>query len=572
MPKGGQHTHLSVCPVEPCLPQAAKGVFMKSKILLLGILVSFVVNAQNITNTLGTSGIFTIKDNTTTFLSLNQTTGDLTLGRKLILPFAPAGSQNGAIFVGSTRFIHNYAPVGVDGYNTFVGLNSGNFTMIGPSANFASDNTGVGYGALSVLYSGYDNSALGFGALGSNTTGYNNSAFGSFSLISNLSGYQNSAFGMGSLKSNYMGFQNSAFGEFALASNVTGFSNSAFGFNSLYNNNGVYNSAFGFKSLYNNSSSDASAFGSYSLTSNTSGEVNSAFGTFSLSGNTTGSHNSAFGFMTLNANTVGSNNSAFGESSLYSNTTSGDNSAFGQSSLYYNLDGFGNSAFGKMALYNNTSGYINSSFGVNSLSSNTTGYQNSAFGSSSGYTVTTGSNLTLLGFGSEPTTGTTSNQITLGNGFVTSLRCNVTTITSLSDARDKKNIKDLNLGVEFLMMIKPRLFNWDKREWYENNVSDGSMIQETQTAGFIAQELDEVQNSEDAAWLNLVLKDNPEKWEATPGNLLPVMVKAIQELKAENEALKEKVDSLRMIEERIAALEKTIHRQEELIEVKSVER
>ena len=43
---------------------------------------------------------------------------------------------------------------------------------------------------------------------------------------------------------------------------------------------------------------------------------------------------------------------------------------------------------------------------------------------------------------------------------------------------------------------------------------------------------------QNAEWLNLVLKDNPEKWEATPGNLLPIMVKAIQDLKKENDELK----------------------------------
>ncbi len=109
------------------------------------------------------------------------------------------------------------------------------------------------------------------------------------------------------------------------------------------------------------------------------------------------------------------------------------------------------------------------------------------------------------------------------------------TITSLSDKRDKKNIKDLSLGLDFITKLKPRQFNWDKRDWYEEGISDGSKMQETPTAGFIAQEFDEVQNSEHAEWLNLVLKDNPDKWEATYGNLLPVMVKAIQELKEEND-------------------------------------
>jgi hypothetical protein len=94
---------------------------------------------------------------------------------------------------------------------------------------------------------------------------------------------------------------------------------------------------------------------------------------------------------------------------------------------------------------------------------------------------------------------------------------------------------DLSLGINFLMKLKPRIYNWDKREWYEGNKSDGSKMQETPTAGFIAQELNEAQTTENAEWLNLVLKDNPEKWEATPGNLFPVVVKAIQELKQEKD-------------------------------------
>jgi hypothetical protein len=83
-------------------------------------------------------------------------------------------------------------------------------------------------------------------------------------------------------------------------------------------------------------------------------------------------------------------------------------------------------------------------------------------------------------------------------------------------------------------------------------------MKEEPTAGFIAQEFDEVQKTENAEWLNLVLKDNPEKWEATYGNLLPVMVKAIQELSIKNEKLEITKN------EEIAELKNRLQKYEEL--------
>jgi len=70
-------------------------------------------------------------------------------------------------------------------------------------------------------------------------------------------------------------------------------------------------------------------------------------------------------------------------------------------------------------------------------------------------------------------------------------------------------------------------------------------MQAMPTAGFIAQELDEAQTKAQSEWLNLVLKSNPDRLEATLGNLLPVMVKAIQELKSENDVLKKELATLR---------------------------
>ena len=488
---------------------------VKLTFLFICFLLTEFISAQNITNTLGSSGTFTIKNGSTNYFTLSQADGTVSLISSI------AGNQRSSIFKGTDRFLHTYYGSGTIGLNTFLGLNAGNFSM-GGTVQQGSYNTGVGYGSLMSLTSGSYNSAFGLYSLKSNTTGYDNSAFG-YSALYNTTGNYNSAFGYSALY-NTTGNYNSAFGSEVLYSNTSGYNNSAFGNQALYSNtNGYQNSAFGHLVLY----------------FNTFGYRNSAFGHSALVSNTTGYENSAFGSSALNDNTDGVYNSAFGYSALYNNTTGGINSAFGYSALKFNTTGYANSAFGYSALYSNTTGGINSAFGYSALYSNSTGYYNSAFGYNAGKNLTGGSNNTFIGNNAQPSAVSVSNEITLGDANITTLRCKVTTITALSDRRDKKNIKYLPLGLDFLMKIKPRLFNWDRREWYEDGISDGSKMDKTPTAGFIAQELDSVQINTGAEWLNLVLKTNPERLEATPGNLFPIVVKAIQDLKFENDALAE---------------------------------
>ena len=69
------------------------------------------------------------------------------------------------------------------------------------------------------------------------------------------------------------------------------------------------------------------------------------------------------------------------------------------------------------------------------------------------------------------------------------------------------------------------------------------------------------------------MKDNPEKWEATPGNLLPVMVKAIQELKEENDGLKDKLAKFEQMQNMMAnEIEKLKSKENESKEVKLTEK
>ena len=98
---------------------------------------------------------------------------------------------------------------------------------------------------------------------------------------------------------------------------------------------------------------------------------------------------------------------------------------------------------------------------------------------------------------------------------------------------NKTEIIDIPDGLQFLNKLRPVKFKWQNRE---PDGRDGKV-----RGGFIAQEIQEAQKGSE--YLDLILDDNPDKLEVTQGNLLPVMVKAIQELSAENTALKARLDA-----------------------------
>jgi len=175
--------------------------------------------------------------------------------------------------------------------------------------------------------------------------------------------------------------------------------------------------------------------------------------------------------------------------------------------------------------------------------------ENTAIGFLAGGGGTEIQNCTMIGNGASPSVSNATNEITLGNSSIVTLRCQVTTITALSDERDKKDIVDLDKGLDTVMALKPRKFVWDNRgeqlvkDFHPMEFNDdGSVAKEdtstyeevfsakkgTKDIGFIAQELQSV----DDDYLQLVYDTNPEKLEASYGRLVPVLVKAIQELSA----------------------------------------
>jgi hypothetical protein len=169
------------------------------------------------------------------------------------------------------------------------------------------------------------------------------------------------------------------------------------------------------------------------------------------------------------------------------------------------------------------------------LSGNTTGSDNTGVGMAAGNLTTTGSNNTSLGHDSDPTANDASNEVTLGNASISAIRCQVQTISALSDRRDKKDIEELPVGLDFINDLKPVKFVW--------NMRDGGKV-DIQEHGFIAQDLDEAQIKAGAEdYLSLVLKNNPDKLEAAYGKLVPILVKAVQELSEEVNILKSKLNN-----------------------------
>ena len=97
-----------------------------------------------------------------------------------------------------------------------------------------------------------------------------------------------------------------------------------------------------------------------------------------------------------------------------------------------------------------------------------------------------------------------------------------TSITGISDISLKENIKPLETGLDEVMKLKPRRFDWKN--------GDGENI-----AGFVAQEVEEVLPD---LVSDYKYNDEETKKGLKMGDMIPTLVKAIQELKAEIELLK----------------------------------
>lgn len=359
----------------------------------------------------------------------------------------------------------------------------------------ASSSTSVGVSALS-NNAGTQNSAFGISALQSNTTGTSNTSVGASSLQSNTTGINNVSIGASSMFANVGGANNTSVGTLALAANVVGTSNVSVGTSALQ-----ANTASG----------------------------NTAVGANALAANTTGTGNTSVGFNAGAAMTTGHSNSIFGSSAGVAINTGLENAIFGYLSANLLTTGQANTVFGAHSGVNMVATIGNSFFGRGSGSSISSGSSNTMVGHNTGTALTTGSNVSCFGAAANPSTATVSNEITLGNASITSLRCAVTTITSLSDRRDKTNILPIPYGLNFIKDLQPVKFTWDDRNGEKQPIDE---------IGFIAQDLQDVSAKYNADWIGLVSSSNPDRLEASAGKILPILVRSIQELSLQVEQLR----------------------------------
>lgn len=220
----------------------------------------------------------------------------------------------------------------------------------------------------------------------------------------------------------------------------------------------------------------------------------------------TATENTAVGSEALSSLTVGADNTAVGARALGGALQAGSNSAFGEEALQTTVGGQRNCAFGRQALLNINAGNSNSAFGTEALRANTSGDNNVG-----------------IGYLAASSSTTISNEVNIYNGSVTArFQGAASAWTFASDARDKTDIEDLSLGLNFISQLKPRKFKWAMR---------GSEVDQGKpAAGFIAQELLEVVSENEAMYTGLVDTNDPERYTVANANLIPILVRAVQEL------------------------------------------
>ena len=335
---------------------------------------------------------------------------------------------------------------------------------------------------------------------------------------------------------------------------TTGTINTAIGQGALaYAVTGSYNVGVGYHALLNYQGSDGVAVGTETLMNCSTGTGNTAVGRSVLKALTTGQLNTGIGRLAGTNVTTGNNGVFVGDSAGWLTTTGNNNTAVGMTSLSSNVTGENNTAIGHGALLSTTSSrnvavgrYAglslaasdeNVAIGANSLYNCTTGRANTAVGFNALSTgVTTFVGCSALGHSA---TVTASNQVQLGASGTTTFAYGA--VQDRSVARDKTDIRDTALGLEFIKLLRPVDFKWDYREDYEWGIKDGSKKRSRFHHGLIAQEVKAVCDAvgvDFGGFQDHSVIGGRDVMSIGYTEMIGPLIKAVQQLSAEVEALK----------------------------------
>jgi len=498
-------------------------------------------------------------------------------------------SSNNTVVGYSAGSNYNDSTTASLGSNVFIGFAAGEGSATS-SANTGTLNTVVGAYSHQLFTTGEHNTTLGYLSANKLSTGSYNTLLGAFAAASEIvTGGRNTIVGYTAGYGLEAGGYNVFVGQESGYETDDGNANTGIGYGALYWNRGnAGGTAVGYRSQYYHNSTNATdwnyntSLGAFSLEGSSSpgsntGQYNTAVGSYSLRSYTTGNRNTATGAYALNKTVDGSYNNAYGVNALYNNTDGNYNTAVGHQALETNTTGDYNVSVGAYALQNaNADGNMNTAVGAFALQNANYGPGN-VFTTALGYNAGAGagnfaqqctylgawsgqgsnhSNVTCVGYGAN---SYGNGQVILGNTGTNTYYHN--SIGQYSDSRDKADIRDTIIGLEFIKALRPVDYRWDYRVDYheyddDHNITttledayarkDGSKKRVRFHHGLIAQEIKEVADAQGvdfAGYQDHKINGGYDILTVSYDELIAPLIKSVQELSAENAALKARLDA-----------------------------
>jgi len=239
-------------------------------------------------------------------------------------------------------------------------------------------------------------------------------------------------------------------------------------------------------------------------------------------------------------NNIEKSNTFCGDQAGYSNTRGHENSFFGNMAGYANTIAWGNSFFGVNSGSSNIEGRYNSFFGDRAGNSNIYGERNTIVGSQADVSTDGLFNATAIGYNAVVNA---SYKIRLGNSAVTVIEGQVA-YTFPSDGRFKTNVTETVKGLDFILKLRPVVYNFQARKMDEfisgKTSSDARFAsldyaegENIRQSGFIAQEVEKAARETGYDFNGVVIPKNEKGiYSLAYSQFVVPLVKAVQELQA----------------------------------------